>query len=140
MFPSMANDAMANPTLFFSSFVFGAISIYFVLHFSSSIFFRNLVILGVATSLVNHGLTSDLAKRVDRSVMVTGACHDFFVHSKQIFPINIALAALLSSSILLFFSAKYTIAVTHNGASGNVRHFLAHFVLAVCHCWMATLI
>jgi hypothetical protein len=128
---------MANHVLFWSSLVGGAISLYFVLNYATSRLFSIIVICGVLTSLVNHALTHNVAKLVDRLVMLIGAFYDFSVHFSLAYPMNCFLSFLLATSIVLFFTAKYRIQTTRDSRCGNAYHVQAHLVLAMCHSVMA---
>lgn len=106
------------------------------------------IVLGVATSLWNHGVTSSLAKIADRAMMWVGFCID--LHLVWSVPDVAAWAtcfATLVASALLYFAAKWGLRLTErrsSSVSGSVArawpvrvadlpHVLAHLSLTTTH-------
>ena len=63
---------MANFILLKSSIILGVLNLLFVFYYNSVTSFKICIIIGVLTSILNHGLTNDYLKYFDRIAMIYG--------------------------------------------------------------------
>ena len=130
VFPGRLHYNMGNPVLFKTSILmFGstALAALFMKHSVNKILLA-LYFFGDTTSILNHGMNSRLAQRLDRIVMAVGACCDLYymknITDKKYF--GICVASFLSSISSYFISKIFL-------KSRIVFHASAHFWVTVLH-------
>lgn len=94
---------MANQLLAKTSMAFGALNIAFMLFWNTRHYLMAVYIVGIATSIWNHGTTSNLAKWADRVWMFYGAVSDITVLIIRAFSPGYF---LLFGAICCYFTAK----------------------------------
>jgi len=144
---------MANAMLFRSACLLGMIHIYLMLFFRVPYLFGLVMISGVFSSIVNHGLTGEWAKWLDRWMMVVGAVIDgaylyvvFWESSLiNIFNSLILMAAasyLLAKVMLQNAPPEQAEAVVWQGSGhkpqwtlrrADLPHLFAHLFLSLLH-------
>lgn len=128
---------MANHILFLSSWYSGIIHIFAITkHIKSyenpNILLCTMYIVGVITSIVNHGTTSELSKWADRIVMVVAFCADavWTAHS-------IECTHYLMYTVGFFFIAKYFQAYEYRYPklyyAQTGIHLLSHITITLYH-------
>lgn len=128
---------MTNNTLCVSSIVCGivhmvAFSKHLRFYNNSAVFLFSMYTVGIATSIWNHGTTSELSKWADRSFMILGVCTDIVwsVHCLECMQ-------LLFSATILFCIAKlvqlYEYRYSHLYYVYTGIHVLSHITITFCH-------
>jgi hypothetical protein len=110
---------MTNPTLFVSALVCGCVHVGLLIVRPGGL--RVIYVLGVGTSLWNHGTASPRAKWCDRVLMAFVATTDAFTTAGD----DIWGTLLLSGAVGSYFLAKMTRA--------DPYHVLAHVLITLCH-------
>ena len=96
---------MANYFLLKSSIFLGAINIIFVFYFNSVLSLKLCLCTGVLSSILNHGLTSNYLKFLDRFAMIYGILAEIIL----IYQIN-HYSILLNITLLISCSSSFLIA------------------------------
>lgn len=114
---------MANATLFASSVVSG------IIHWMALACFdrtppllKQIILVGIATSIWNHGTTSTLAKVADRVAMLVGFAVDVMF---AVLLSNYFCMWLLCGAVGFYFIAKQS--------CFDVYHVFAHLILTMAH-------
>ena len=120
---------MANPLLFKSAVVFGTFHILLAIQYAPLILELTLI-LGVITSIYNHGTTSAFAKWLDRVAItlasITDLIYIFFLPESLV----LIVILLFSVTIFLYFAAKWDI---KRGGNGNIYHLWSHILATILH-------
>lgn len=134
---------MVNPVLFQSACILGSVHIAAIALYNPPRIFATNMIIGVLTSVWNHGMTHELAKWSDRGVMGVGMVIDlYYLAYIAKYPWNMSLAASIFSAAIGYLLAKaiiHRIAVNSHGKiqeKGNIPHLFAHVCLTIVHCFM----
>jgi hypothetical protein len=126
-----------NPVLFQSSLFLGLLHVIAVVHFYPGIWIALVYLGGVITSLLNHGLTSKVAKWTDRSWMTMGVITDIlFILSIPLVAIRVKGIALVVAYVSLYFIAKYLVSKSKDKQKGNLPHILTHILATLTHIWL----
>jgi hypothetical protein len=116
-----------------SSYYFGIIHFIFMIITSSKNTLLNLnIIIGIVTSIINHGTTSDIAKYSDRVMMIIGIFIDIYVINNHLYYICYYTLSLSIASFLLSKYITYTVLSLY-------FHILSHLFLTVTHILLLTL-
>jgi hypothetical protein len=122
-----------NTTLFYSSIIIGIIII------AISIYFYNKKLLplyaityvGIATSIINHGITSNAAKNLDRTIMLISAAvyiyYGLKIQNKMLQLVTLSIVVLM---MLLYVSSKFIKKFIDSDNGNN----LAANIHVVVHC------
>ncbi len=114
----MANFLLFKSTLFFSIFHLLMLNQYEV-----PVIFMLMILINLATSVINHGLTDNFFVYLDRFTISIGIIIDFYYivfHFKEFM-----LFVLLCQSIILYILAKMT--------RNDFYHLLSHCVITYLH-------
>jgi hypothetical protein len=120
---------MANSLLFRSAVILGSYNVWLAIRYAPFIL-EFILILGVVTSVWNHGTTSSHAKWFDRVTIVLVSAIDFIYMSFLPRPWALFAALMLGTAILLYFGAKFAI---RNGTCGDKFHLGAHLIGTMIH-------
>lgn len=128
---------MVNVTLFISSIIFGSIHILFMILFPSFILLMIILILGIITSIWNHGSSDELSKWCDRILILTGVFIDlyFIAIIIEYHPNCYYLFLLILLAIVFYLNAKLCNYFSIQ-KYGNLFHLFAHLSATICHCTM----
>lgn len=131
---------MVNHVLFKSSIFLGIAHtiavLYWKVHLSDPLLVT-VYMVGVATSLVNHGLTSELYKWADRGWMALGCFTDLvYIMTLLADWHKVAAVVLQFSYIGAFFLAKWLVAARGMKHAGNIPHICTHAGATVLHVWL----
>lgn len=121
---------MANPLLFKSSLIVGSYHVFLALWYAP-IILEFILILGVLTSVYNHGTTSFHAKWLDRVAITVASIIDFFYILCLPYPVNTIVLSIFLVTISAFFIAKFQIKSGVN--NGNAFHLSSHLLAVVIH-------
>jgi hypothetical protein len=122
-----------NATLFYSSIIIGIIII------AISIYFYNkkllplyaITYIGIATSIINHGITSNAAKNLDRTIMLISAAvyiyYGLKIQNKMLQLVTLSIVVLM---MLLYVSSKFIKKFIDSDNGNN----LAANIHVVVHC------
>lgn len=101
------------------------------------------IVFGVFSSIINHGLTEEWAKWIDRMMMFFGAIIDCFYIIKIFWESGFIyiLNSLLILAIISYFSAKQILLLkekkkitnNNNNNNSNIPHLFAHIFLSILH-------
>lgn len=126
-----------NPVLFQSSLFLGLLHVIAVVHFYPGLWIALVYLGGVITSLLNHGLTSKIAKWTDRTWMTIGVITDIiFILSIPLLATRVTGIALVIAYVLLYFVAKYLVSKKKDKQKGNLPHILTHILATITHIWL----
>ena len=133
---------MANPFLLKSSLILGLITILSVELWPVPGFYRFYLLLGVITSILNHGTTSHFLKAFDRLVMAVFIIFDFnyiLLMNQSFLMLKTLCLISLFGAMISFLGAKFRIkkAKTPKNSHGNPFHFAAHILATSEHVLMA---
>lgn len=128
---------MGNPVLFLSSVILGSVHIAAMATIGSSHEILCAVYLvGVATSLINHGLNSSIARWSDRLWMALGTFLDFlYVSALSSWSRTLGILLILAYTSA-FAAAKLLILRTGNKKTGNLPHLFTHISATTLHVWV----
>jgi len=121
---------MANPLLFKSSLIVGSYHVFLALWYAP-IILEVILILGVLTSIYNHGTTSFHAKWLDRIAISLASIIDIFYILCLPYPVNTVVLSIFFATVSAFFIAKYQIRSGVN--NGNAFHLSSHLLAVVIH-------
>lgn len=133
---------MANIVLLYSSYFFGSIHLFYIIYTNSNNILLNVnIFYGILTSIINHKITSEIAKWIDRSAMLIGIIIDvYIIESIDIDYIRYFSYYFLFLSILSFISSKYISNFTlHNNNYYSIKiletsfHITSHLLLTLSH-------
>ena len=115
---------MANKFLFCSSILIGIIHVVsiFVLDYGN-IFMKLIMMTGVITSILNHGLTSNVFKNLDRFYMRFAFLVEAYIN------FNTSSMYLMTSSGLTYFLSK----LVYTNIARDIIHLIAHLLITASH-------
>jgi hypothetical protein len=120
-----------NKFLLYSSMIIGFIIIIISLFFYNKSLFLLYIItyIGIITSIINHDLTSELAKNIDRFIMLLSLLIYIYysINIKQELAKIIILSTLGIMVFLYIFSKAVKILLNDNDMSTNI-HILSHCI------------
>lgn len=123
---------MANTPLFVSSAIFTLVHLTSIISNGYINMFYCLVMLrGCVSSLLNHGMTSELAEYYDRIVMI----ESFFVDIIYMLRTGTLLSAGVPMLLSIVLYGVSKICVLHDGNSPftDILHICAHVCITICH-------
>lgn len=120
---------MVNALLFVSSCVWGVFHGVWLFAFAPvRVDLTTVIVLGFATSIANHGTTSDVAKWCDRVAMAVCTCSDLWLASAMNVYHQLYCTCLVLLAVAFYFCAKWS--------KRTDVHALAHVAISVNHLLM----
>lgn len=132
---------MVNSVLLTSSIIFGVVH-FVVMTLSLHIDFglKSLIIVGITTSIINHGSTNHIIKLCDRFVMIIGFVLDLYFISQIINKFhrdNCFLILFLAAGFYIF--TKFIYKIFKSIKISNILHILSHFTLTFLNIYLIIL-
>ena len=121
---------MVNIILFKSSICVALIHIYYYLNYqvNSKILQINIV-LGLLLSILNHGLTFDIIKKIDRNFMKIGFLINYYLLSNIDLDIVFIYKIILINAVFLYYFSKY---LEHTKKYTNIIIVIPHILSHLC--------
>lgn len=129
-----------NTTLFYSSIIIGIVIIAISIYFYSQSLLPLYVItyIGIVTSIMNHGLTSKVAKNLDRIIMLISAIiYIYYGVNMKNEIMQMATLSAVGIMALLYVSSKYIKENVYSDSDNKLPtyiHIMVHIISLLLFC------